>query len=226
MFEFMKKFFVKKNNPQDTPSDDKEVLIHIGEEYEFRYLDLLEDCTLKDFMFTVDKYGYGDILNDICNSALIDGSINNLRSKKIYVLQKDNILYNFYMNNDMLLIDERIFLENGHIEERTLTIHRDKKFKISRMMHNSELSTYDISFYPSSPTIGEFFKMEYRNALKILREMLKKINSIDNISLVIDLSLIESIYLELLSLDGDATPIIETDRLLKKESVKPGDKYE
>lgn len=226
MFEFMKKKFIKNNSQQTNISDDEEVLIKVGEEYGFKYLDLLEDCTLNDFMFTINKFGYGEILNNIGNSALIDGSINNLRRKKIYVIQKDNILYNFYMNDDALFIDERIFLENGHIEERTLKISLNRGFKISRMMHNSELSTYDISFYPPSPTIGDFFKMEYRDALKILKELLDKINNIENIKLTIDLSLIENVYFELLSLDGGGSLKNDEKRLLKKEFSNAGDKYE
>ncbi len=62
--------------------------------------------------------------------------------------------------------------------------------------------------------------------MKILKELLDKINNIENIKLTIDLSLIENVYFELLSLDGGGSLKNDEKRLLKKEFSNAGDKYE
>ena len=78
-----------------------------------------------------------ELISDmIPNSTLFDKG-TNINKKVIYLFEQENKKYSCYSNENIIFINERIYEENNHIDERTIKVYlNEDNYIISRIVNS------------------------------------------------------------------------------------------
>jgi len=192
----------------------KDIDIEITNKDNITIVNIKEDCNLNEYIKAIDKLNAEEINQDICNNALFDtGNLNIIHKKIIYLIKTDNKIYNIINDDDFIYIDERIKYKDSltsfkikeevkqsnkfYIDEKIIRINKhNKEYKISRLKHDSSLSTYYVKFFDSEDPNQLYFKLNKIEALETAYSTLNNLSRIKNVGSIIDFDLINNSIIE------------------------------
>ena len=220
----LKSILQKRTIPTPTISEEdtkhEESKINISNEYGFTIVDIKEDCKTQDFLDISDQHPIEDLNKNVGNATLFDGSLSNIKKKKIYIKRLDDALYNIYSNDTSIHIDEKLKQLNDNeevfIDERIIDINKQTgHYKITRMKHSKNRSTFYVKFFSSEKPDYEFFHLYQTDALTIAKETIENTASLENIDKIINLKEV----LSYLPIEDNIKPI----QYKKKSNLPPSD---
>ena len=223
-------FFLNKKNDVSTTSNDniknepiiRDIEINVSKHNNFVIFEIMQDCNLKEFMKAREKYAIYDIEKDISNNTLFDGSFDKINRKQIYIIKQSNYLYNIYINESAIHINERITYEEKDffVDERIIHINKlNNTYKISRMKHDKSRSTFYVKFFSSDKPKEQFFNLGQSEALKISLEIIENLAKIISIEKIINL---EHIYNFLtICNDSNIENSLQKDNHISDNEVNP-----
>jgi len=159
-------------------------------------VDIKEDCNINEYTKAIKKLKAEDINQNIFNSALFDtGKLDVIHKKIIYIIKDDNKTYNIINDENFLFIDEHTKHYNigdkFYIDQRIIKVNKhNNEYRISRLKHNDELSTYYVKIFDSEKPDQQFFKLDKIEALELAKEILTNLSKIKNMETLVDFNFI------------------------------------
>lgn len=132
-----------------------------------------KDCQFKKFSEEIIKKLDYNLLDKLSFSFVSPNLI--MQSGTVYLLDRDNIIYNIYQNHKKTYISQKRNIEEG-IEEIIIDSYFDKKFSITSMKYDLNGSTSDIRTYVSEDKEEGFFYLSKTEALALARNLLNNLD--------------------------------------------------
>lgn len=179
----LKIFRKKKNNISNKKLIDKinlQDIVTISYENNITKIDILKECNICDFTSINELEKIEIPIRTIIRSNANILECNCLK-QTIYLLQNDNSNLIITIDDNNILISNRVMGES-EIEETEVKIKRDtSEYKVVKYIHDLNYSTKLCKFYPSNI---DYFSIDKKEALQLatnLFEYLKQIDGIDSI---------------------------------------------
>ncbi len=160
--------------------------IDIIKKSDYILFNIKADINLETFIIIKNIEYLKNITNMISSNILFDNEI--IKKKKVYLIKKDNSIFNIYQSDNFITIEVKTKYKNDFINEYIIEINKIKeKYKIINMKHDNNYSTYYIGEYNSENSYDNYFKMNRYEALKIFKNVISKLSEINSIDEIIDL---------------------------------------
>ena len=115
-----------------------------------------------------------------------------MAKKVINLFEQENKKYSCYSNENIIFINERIYEENNHIDERTIKVYlNEDNYIISRMKHDESRSTYYVKSHEKKNPDYEFFQLGKENARAIIEDVLNSLEELPIVKSLLDIDLVK-----------------------------------
>ena len=133
-----------------------------------------------------DEKGVDKLLN---NSIAWNGKKQKINKGTYYIFYHNEKLYNILINDEVIDIDERTFV-NGETLNKVLTIYSDDRiFSYFRCIHDKTGSTYNTRYY--NPKDASFMPLSKEDFLIDFNDICCSLSSFEYLKEIVDLNLIE-----------------------------------
>ena len=192
MFKQIIKYFNKKEkNIPKLEETSKKIEIEVTKLPNITKVEIKEDCTVVEYVETMKEIDEELISDMIPNSTLFDKG-TNINKKVIYLFEQENKKYSCYSNENIIFINERIYEENNHIDERTIKVYlNEDNYIISRMKHDESRSTYYVKSHEKKNPDYEFFQLGKENARAIIEDVLNGLEELPIVKSILDIDLVK-----------------------------------
>ena len=192
LFKQIIKYFNKKEkNIPKLEETSKKIEIEVTKLPNITKVEIKEDCTVVEYVETMKEIDEELISDMIPNSTLFDKG-TNINKKVIYLFEQENKKYSCYSNENIIFINERIYEENNHIDERTIKVYlNEDNYIISRMKHDESRSTYYVKSHEKKNPDYEFFQLGKENARAIIEDVLNGLEELPIVKSILDIDLVK-----------------------------------
>ena len=185
--------------------EEKEVEIIISSQNNITKIEIPDYVCIGDF---VDKKNLGEeykILDFLCNCVIWNSDKQKVNKGIYYVITNGNSLYNILLNDEKIIISERIKLaideetrKENITQERVITFYiNNNKYNYFSAKHDSSRDTYYIKYYNKNRgySLGELDLTEKETYEEIL-SVISNLEDIDKIDDILDINILKLYILD------------------------------
>lgn len=183
--------------------------ISIKEENNQIIIDILENCSLQEYIKLLEKTKYSYLLNIIDLKYLLKN--NSISPKRIILINNEDIIYIISITKDRITIAKKTISTN--IIEEIIDIDKiNYIYQISSLIHTLDGNTIDVkTYYQEEDKNHSFMFLPKIEALDIARMLIEEISSIPNIANHINLN--ETAKILNIYLEKNYFPIIQNETI-------------
>lgn len=143
-------------------------------------------------MKEIDQF---NLLDLICNSVLWSGKRQKVNKGTYFVIINGNYLYNVFLGEEKICIDERIKIgEETH--ERILFLDSNDEYGYTNFKHDKVGSTYYTMYYSKKGFPIKSFELSKEDAYEGISELLSRFELIPGVSDILDINVFRSSILD------------------------------
>ncbi len=143
--------------------------------------------TISDFVERMHEIDADDLSEQLGNALLWNGSLQKVNKGTYYVIIHNGYLYNVFLGEDNIGIDERIKVgENTH--EKIISLKHDGDYNYTSFKHDKVGSTFYTMYYSKSGFPIPILELTREEAYQEISEVLSNIELVPGIEEVVDVN--------------------------------------
>lgn len=183
------------------------VNISVTEENGFYKIEISDYISILEYIDMTEFGGIYNILSSISNAVLWNSRKQKVDKGIYYVINIDNHLYNIFINDEKIQIDERIQKEvdeernkDNITEERIITFYVDsREYRYTSFRHDNTGDTYYTKYYGHKGYDLGNFELSDEETFEDINLVLCNLSEIKNIESIIDINFVKEHILKDLS---------------------------
>jgi len=189
----------------DEINENKNIVINVTNEYDFYKIEIPYYISLEDYVNKMESGDEYNILDSLCNCVIYNSEKKKVNKGIYYVITNGNSLYNILLNDEKIIISERIKLaideetrKENITQERVITFYiNNNKYNYFSAKHDSSRDTYYIKYYNKNRgySLGELDLTEKETYEEIL-SVISNLEDIDKIDDILDINILKLYILD------------------------------
>lgn len=196
--EFIEKYLRRKKEVKQEViqpvEEKKEFDISISRSNNIFMVEVSDYISIIDYVERMKDIDHFNLLDLICNAVIWNGKRQQVNKGTYYVTINDGYLYNVFIGEDEIAIDERVKVDD-HTEQRHISLHSDD-YNYSSFRHDKVGSTYYTMYYSKKGFPIKNFELSEEDAYEEINGVLSNIELIPGICDIVDVKQFRTKVLE------------------------------
>ena len=189
----------------DEINENKNIVINVTNENDFYKIEIPYYISLEDYVNKMESSDEYNILDSLCNCVIYNSEKKKVNKGIYYVITNGNSLYNILLNDEKIIISERIKLaideetrKENITQERVITFYiNNNEYNYFSAKHDSSRDTYYIKYYNKNRgySLGEL-DLNVKDTLEEISSVIYNMENINEVEKILDID-----YLKIYILD-------------------------
>ena len=189
----------------DEINENKNIVINVTNENDFYKIEIPYYISLEDYVNKMESGDEYNILDSLCNCVIYNSEKKKVNKGIYYVITNGNSLYNILLNDEKIIISERIKLaideetrKENITQERVITIYiNNNEYNYFSAKHDSSRDTYYTKYYNKNRgySLGEL-DLNVKDTLEEISSVIYNMENINEVEKILDID-----YLKIYILD-------------------------